>query len=166
MQNTSKKLALTGIISALYVALSLIVLPVSSSAIQVRISEGLSMLCLVFPQTSFALFVGCLIVNIICGQVIIEAVLGAVITFLSCLFMVAIGKLIKGKWVKFFLSGLFPILLNAFLLPLIWYYCYGRLEYLYIVQVALILAGQTIAVYGVGAIVYMASEKLNFSEKQ
>lgn len=156
---TTAKLTRMGITAGLYIVLSLIVFPISSGAIQVRISEGLTLLPLIFPETAIALCVGCLLTNLITGCMLFDVLLGSVVTFIAGLFTALIGKAIKNTAVKITVGGLFPVLLNAFLLPLIWWYCYGKLDYLYIVQVALVLAGQAISVYAVGTIIYLTTKK-------
>ena len=50
MNAKTKTVARAGIIAALYVVLSLIVFPVASGAIQFRLSEGLTLLALIFPE--------------------------------------------------------------------------------------------------------------------
>ena len=70
------------------------------------------------------------------------------------------GKIIKKTWFKLLVGGLFPVILNAFLLPVIWYFCYGELEYLYILQVGFLLVSQSVAVYALGVPLYIAIAKL------
>lgn len=156
---TTAKIARMGITAGLYIVLSLIVFPVASGAVQLRISEGLTLLPLLFPETAISLFIGCLLSNLITGCAPMDVLLGSAITLVAGILTAIIGKAIKNTPCKIFVGGLFPVLLNAFLLPLIWWYCYGRLDYLYIVQVAFLLVGQTVAVYAVGTPVYIFSKK-------
>lgn len=156
---TTAKLTRMGITAGLYIVLSLVVFPISSGAIQVRISEGLTLLPLIFPETAIALCVGCLLTNLITGCMLFDVFLGSLITLVAGLLTALIGKVIKNSVLKITIGGLFPVLLNAFLLPLIWWYCYGQLDYLYIVQVALVLVGQAVSVYAVGSIIYIATKK-------
>ena len=58
-------------IAAVYVALTVIFAPISFNAIQVRISEALTILPLFFPEAVPGLFVGCLLGNIIGGGLMI-----------------------------------------------------------------------------------------------
>ncbi len=157
---TTKKIARTGIIASLYVALSLLVLPLASGAIQVRFGEAMTLLPLFFPESCVALFVGCALVNLISGCALIEVFAGAIVTLVSAILTCLIGKLIKNKLLKIVLGGSFPVLLNAFFLPLIWFYCYGQIEYIYLFQVLLIFLGQAVAVYGLGYLAYISIEKI------
>ena len=156
----TKKLARAGIIASLYVVLSIIVLPLASGSIQIRIGEALTLLPLFFPEACIALFVGCAVVNLISGCVFTEVIAGSLITLISALLTYFIGKLIKNKALKVMVGGSFPVLLNAFLLPLVWYFCYGQLDYVYIIQALLILAGQAVSIYGLGSITYFSLDKL------
>ena len=156
----SKMLARLGIIAGLYVALSVLVLPLASGAIQIRFGEAMTLLPLFFPEACISLFVGCIIVNVISGCALLEVIIGAVITLMAGVLTAIIGKVIKKKVLKIIVGGIFPIVLNALLLPLVWYICYGVLEYVYYIQVLLIFLGQAIAVYGIGSIAFISLEKI------
>lgn len=153
-------LARAGIIAGLYVAVSFIIAPFASGAIQVRLSEGLTILAIIFPESIPALFVGCLLSNLITGCAIYDVIFGSLITLISAIFSYFSTKWIKNIPLKIFIGGLFPILLNSFLLPLIWQWCYGFGQYVYIVQVAFLLIGQTISVYAIGTPIYLTVKRL------
>jgi len=156
---TTKKIAVCGIISALYVATSLITFPVASGAMQIRLSEGLTLLPLLIPESIIAVFIGCLLSNLLTGCALFDIIFGSLITLVAGVFTYLIGKTIKNTALKIFTGGLFPVLLNAFLLPLIWFYCYGKLEYLYLIQVGLLLVSQSVSVYLVGSFCYFATKR-------
>lgn len=158
LNSVNKKIAFSGIVAGLYVVLSLAVLPLSSGAVQIRISEGLTVLPLFIPESVFGVFIGCFLSNLISGCVIYDVIFGSLITLLSATLTYLIGVFIKNKKIRFIVGGIFPILLNAFLLPFVWVLAYGFLEYLYIEQVALIFVGEIISVYGVGYFVYKGTE--------
>lgn len=159
MQKKSKILARAGVISALYVVLSLVVFPFASGSIQIRLGEALSILPLFFPESCISLFIGCIIVNFITGCAIIDVVFGALVTLVSAVLTLTIGRIIKNSLLKLVLGGSFPILLNAFLLPLLWYWCYGQLEYVYILQVMFVFLGQTASVYALGGTLFFGLNK-------
>ncbi|MCQ2387117.1 MAG: QueT transporter family protein [Clostridia bacterium] len=138
------------LISAMYIVLSLITFPIASGFIQVRISEGLTLLALIYSEAIFGVFFGCLISNLITGCVVFDIVFGSLISLISAILTFLTGKIFKRNFLKTFIGGLFPVLLNAFFLPLIWYYCYGKLEVVYIVQVLILILGQSLSVYAVG----------------
>jgi uncharacterized membrane protein len=158
--NGSKKFARAGIVAGLYVALSLITFPVASGAIQFRIAEGLTVLPLIFPETAIGLFVGCMLSNLITSAAPWDILLGSLITLVAGLCTLLIGRLVKKTALKLLLGGLFPVLLNAFLLPVVWILCYGGLEYLYILQVLFLLISQSVSVYAVGTPLYLSVKRL------
>lgn len=160
---TTKILARIGIIASLYIVLSLLSVPVGF--VQLRLSEGLTILPLILPESIIALWIGCLLTNVITGCAVLDVVLGSLITLVSAVLTYLIAKVIKKGVLRVFIGGLFPILLNAFLLPIIWYFCYETGEYVYIIQVLLLLASQSISVYGAGSITYGATHKILLNEK-
>ena len=160
MKKSTKILCRIAIISALYAVLSLVAFPIASGQIQVRLGEGLTLLPLFFMESSVGLFIGCFIVNLITGTAILDTVFGSLITLISAILTHYICKKIKKVWLKIFIGGLFPVLLNAFLLPLIWKLCYGVISYGYIISALFVLAGQVISVYGIGTGVTLSIKKL------
>lgn len=159
----AKVLARIGIIACLYIVLSLVSLPVGY--VQLRVSEGLTILPLIIPESAVALGIGCLLTNLITGCAVLDILLGSLITLFSAFLTMFTAKIIKKAVWRVLIGGFFPVILNAFLLPLIWLYCYGTGEYVYYVQVLLLLASQSLSVYGVGSITYGVSYKLLLNEK-
>ena len=155
----TKKITRAGLIASLYTVTSFVVAPIASGAVQIRVSEALTLLALIFPEAVPALFVGCFLSNLITGCAIYDVVLGSLITLVASIFTFLVGRKIKSTPLKIFLGGLFPVLLNAFLLPLVWLLCYGTGEYVYYVQVVLLVLGQTLSVYGVGIPLFFGIRK-------
>ena len=149
-KNTSS-IARAGLIAGLYVVLTLVVFPVASTEIQFRPSEGLTLLALIFPEAVPALFVGCILSNFITGCQLLDVIFGGLITLVAGLCTYGVGKIIKKTWLKIFIGGLFPVLLNALLLPVIWYYCYYQSDFIYYLQVIFLTISQSISVYAVGS---------------
>ena len=160
MKSSTKILARAGLIACLYVVLSLLVFPLASGAVQLRVSEILTLLPLLYLEAVPALFVGCFLSNLITGCAIFDVVLGSLITLVAGALTYLTAMLIKNKWLKIAVGGAFPVLLNAFLLPLVWLLCYGTGEYVYIVQALIVLAGQSLAVYLLGTPSFIAIERL------
>ncbi len=149
-KTVTKLVARAGVIAALYFVLTMAVLPVASGAIQFRVSEALTLLPLVFPEAIPALFVGCILANLVSGCVVYDVIFGSVVTLLAACLTYAAGRIFKKTWLKIAVGGIFPVLLNAFLLPLIWLFCYESLEYAYMIQVLFLLVGQGVSVYLLG----------------
>ncbi len=149
-KTVTKLVARAGVIAALYFVLTMAVLPVASGAIQFRVSEALTLLPLVFPEAIPALFAGCILANLVSGCVVYDVIFGSVVTLLAACLTYAAGRVFKKTWLKIAVGGIFPVLLNAFLLPLIWLFCYESLEYAYMIQVLFLIAGQGVSVYLLG----------------
>lgn len=160
MQKTTLKIVRAGIVGALYIVLSLITFSFSGGAIQLRIAEGLTLLPLIYPETIPALFIGCLLFNQISGLAIYDVLLGSLITLVASIFTYLVGKIIKNKVLKIVLGGIFPVLLNAFLLPVIWLYFSGGLVYVYGLSVLFLIISQSISVYTVGTVLYLSLSRL------
>lgn len=157
---STRMLARAGIIAAMYIALTFLVFPVASGAIQFRVSEALTILPLFYVEAIPALFVGCLLSNIITGCVLADVIVGSLITLVAGLLTYLVGKFIKSTPLKILLGGLPPVLLNAFFLPIIWYFAYGSLDYVYMLQVAFLLVSQGVVIYLLGTALYFAISKL------
>ena len=159
-KNLTKTITRAGVIAALYAATSFVTAPIASGAVQVRLSEALTLLALLFPEAIPALFVGCFISNFVTGCATLDVVLGSLITLVAALLTRFVGIKIKSTSLKIILGGLFPVILNAVFLPLIWLLCYGTGEYVYVLQVAMLLAGQALSVYALGTPLYLAVLKM------
>ncbi len=156
---STKIIARAGVIAALYVVFSLLTYPIAGGNIQFRLSECLTLLPLFFPEAAAGLFVGCMLSNLILGCAVYDILLGSVVTLLAAIGTLFSGRIIKNFALRIFVGGLFPVLLNAFLLPVIWYLAAGSLEYIYIVQAAFLIASQTLSVYVVGTPVCIFIER-------
>ncbi len=155
----TKQLTRASIIACLYVVLSLFTFGINGGAIQLRLSEGLTLLSLFYVEAIPALFIGCLLSNFICGLALIDVFFGAFITLFAGVFTFLIGKTLNKTIRKIFVGGLFPVIFNAVLLPLVWRACY-KIEYAFILQVLFLLVSQSISVYALGAPVYFAIDKM------
>ena len=155
----TNKIVYSAIIASLYIIFTMVTFSVSGGAIQFRLSESLCILPLFMFEASIGLFVGCLLSNLITGLPLIDVFGGSIVTLLAGVLTYLAGRFLHKKWAKFIVGGLFPVLLNAFLLPLIWFYCYGKIEHLYIIQVLFLLISQAVSVYLVGGIIYYFSHK-------
>ena len=92
MKFKAKQLTRGAVIAALYAVLTLVLAPISFGSVQFRISEALTVLPFILPEVVWGLTLGCLISNIINGN-IIDAVLGTLATFLAAYTTSKIKKL-------------------------------------------------------------------------
>ena len=160
MQKNTLKLIRSGIIASLYIVLSLVTLPISGGAIQFRIAEGLTILPLFFLESVPALFVGCFLFNLISGLPFYDVILGSLITLAAAILTYFTGKILKNNLLKVGVGGFFPVILNALLLPVTWYYFSGELAFVYGMTVLSLLISQSLSIYVVGTTLFMGINKL------
>jgi uncharacterized membrane protein len=120
MNMTTKRLCRSGIIAALYAALTLAFAPVAFGPVQIRPAEALTILPLFFIESIPGLFIGCLIANLLSPYGFIDVVMGSLTTLIAAGLTYYIGKAIKKVNYKIIFGGMPPVLLNAFILPLVW----------------------------------------------
>lgn len=121
----SKSIVYSAVIAAMYVVLTFIsyAFGLSSGAIQVRISEALTVLPFFTPYAVWGLFAGCLLSNILTGCALWDIIFGSVATLLGAVFTYYVGKL-KSKNACY-LAPLGAIISNTLIIPLILRYVYG-----------------------------------------
>lgn len=156
---TTLMLARAGVMAALYVALTFACIPVASGAIQFRISEMLTVLPLFYVETVPALFIGCMIGNIISGCTLLDVALGSLTSLLAAALTFLVGRLVGNKPLKIILGGLFPVALNAFFLPLIWWLTYGEQTIGYWLNVGYLFLSQGVIIWGAGSVLCLALAK-------
>ena len=149
----AKSLARAGIIASIYIVLTLIFYPISFGGMQVRVSEGLTLLPLIFPEAVFGLTIGCLIANLF-GNGVLDIVFGTLATFVSAVLTMCVGKRIKNTALKIFVSGLFPVIINAIVIPFTFLVAIENVG-VYIISAVQIFVGQAISVYLFGSPIYL-----------
>ena len=107
-------------IAALYMVLTFISnsFGLASGAIQVRLSEMLTVLPMFTFSAVPGLFIGCLISNLLCSNALIDVIFGSVATLIGALGTYFLGK---NKW----LGVAFPIISNTVIVPFVLKYAYG-----------------------------------------
>ena len=155
---SSKSLAKSGIVAAIYVALTLALYPLSFGAVQVRVSESLTLLPLIFPESVTGLGIGCLISNFF-GNGVLDIVLGTLATALSAILTYFVGKKIKNDWVRIIVGGIFPIVINAVVIPFT-FLALTEQPIVYFITAGQIFLGQFLSVYFVGAPLYFIIKKI------
>ncbi len=110
------------VIAALYTVLTIFVaaFDLASGAIQIRISEALTVLAYFTPAAIPGLFIGCLLSNLITGAAIWDVIFGSLATLIG-----AIGTYFLGRNVSKWLSPVPPIVANTLIIPFVLQYAYG-----------------------------------------
>lgn len=142
--STALFVAQAGIIAALYVVLTVFAagFDLASRAIQVRISEALTVLPVFTPAAVPGLFIGCLLANLITGSAVYDVVFGSLITLAAAV----VTRLLKDRK---FIYTIPPVLFNALGVPVILVLAYG-VTTAYPLLVLTVGAGEAISVFGFG----------------
>lgn len=151
---TTKRLCRAGIVAALYVVLTwpLGSLAFGTLGFQIRPAEALTMLPLFYGEAVPALYVGCLIANIITGNVW-DIGLGSLCSLAAAALTWLAGRYIKNTPAKLIVGGVFPVLINAFVIPLV-LILGGSAYAAYWFMFASLLVTQAVWVYGPGIPLY------------
>lgn len=150
-------LTLAGLIAALYVLLTFLVnmLGLASGAIQIRISEALTILPIFTWAAVPGLVVGCLLANIMTGCALWDIVFGTMATLLGALGTYYVGRKIP------VLGPVFPILANCLIVPPVLMYVYGVPD-AYWFLVATVGIGEIISCGVLGWCLYRTLKKRKF----
>ena len=159
---STAKICRAGIIASVYFVLTYFFQAISFGPIQLRVAEALTVLPLFFIESIPALFIGCMVANFFSGFLIFDLTIGTFATLSASFLTFLIGNCIKNKYLKFVLGVIPPIIINAFLVPLV-IWLSGGLSYTYMVQVAIIGLGQTLAIVPLGGLLYFALYSLKES---
>ena len=116
---TTKKLVRAGIIAALYTAITYALAPYAYGPLQIRPAEALCILPIFYTEAIPGLFVGCALANIFSAYGVYDVVFGSLTTLIAAILTFVIGRAFKEKPLGAIIGGFFPIVLNAFAIPLI-----------------------------------------------
>jgi uncharacterized membrane protein len=149
----SVKIARIGLIGALYAAVTIALAPISYGLFQVRVSEALTVLPFIFPESVLGLFVGCIIANFFGGFGIIDIVFGSLATL--------IAAYLTSKMPHPVLAPLPPVIVNAVVVAFILKYTTGAPLLLSIGYVG---AGEFAACYLLGLPLLYLLKKYNWDK--
>ena len=123
MSKKTNFLTQSALIASLYVALTFVsaAMGIASGAIQVRLSEALTILPIFTASAVPGLFIGCIVANLLTGAALWDIVFGSVATLLG-----AIGTRLLRK--NRYLATLPPILSNTIIIPFVLKIAYGVSE--------------------------------------
>ncbi len=154
-------LAQSGVIAALYVALTVLLQPIGFGSVQCRLSEAMTVLPVYMPAAIPGLTVGCFLSNLVglttganpAGAW--DLLLGTGATALAAVMTYALRGVRFGKLP--IVATLPPVIVNALIVGAELYWVYGGLPL--IAHIALVGAGQLIACVGGGLVLSVALEK-------
>lgn len=139
MSAALKKLIITAAIAAIYVVLTIVFAPISYGPIQLRISEGLTVLPFITPLAIPGLTLGCLIANLLGGYGIYDVIFGSGATL--------IAAYLTYKMPTRILAPLPPVIVNGIVIGFLLNFLTGAPLLLTIITVA---TGELVACYAIG----------------
>lgn len=166
---TTKRLCRAGVIAALYVALTYAFAPLAFGPFQVRPAEAFCILPVFFPEAIPALYIGCMISNLASPYLVYDVFIGSLATLLAAFASYMVGAFLKKEPLRCILSGFFPILFNALIIPfIIVFLCGGAEGYktaitAYFTFMGSIALTEAVWVYGLGTPLYFTMKRLQKS---
>ena len=169
---TTERLCRAGIIAALYTVLTYAFAPLAFGPFQIRPAEALCILPLFFVEAIPALYVGCMLSNLSSPFALYDVPIGSLVTLIAAIGTYLVGKFFKKDVAKISLGGIFPVLFNALIIPIVIVFLTGGDEgytsqaVAYFTFVASIFVTQTVCIYGLGTPLYFALKKYRPTEKR
>lgn len=148
---TTRSLTLSAVIAALYAVLTLVLAPISYGNLQCRVSEAMTLLPMILPQSVPGLFVGCLIANIYTGNVM-DIIFGSLATLVA-----AVGTYTLRK--KPLLAAACPVLANGVIVGTVLSFSYGLPLALTMLEVAVGEIGAVVIGFAVWAVMRKTAVK-------
>lgn len=144
-------------IAALYVVLSFFIstFGLASGAIQVRVSEALTILPAFTSAAVPGLAIGCFLFNFLSGAAMPDVIFGTIATLLGAIMTKNIANRMKGKKYMPFLLPLPPVFANACIIPWVLKTAYGLSDAYWYLFVTIGL-GEIISCGVLGLILYFA----------
>lgn len=119
MKTNVKSITRAALVAGMYIVLTMIsnMMGLASGAIQFRLSEALTLMPVIFPESVWGLFIGCVLSNLLTGCVIWDIIFGSLATLIAAL-------LTRNLKNKIFLASLCPVVSNALIVPFVLKYAY------------------------------------------
>ena len=155
---STRKVAFTGAIAALYIALVMVTIPTSFGLMQFRASEALTLLPFLFPQAIPGLFVGCFLSNVMFSDFgPPDWILGSLATLIAAL----MTSRCKNRW----LAAIPPVLVNALVIGIMLNVLLEMGLAAIPFSILTVGLGQTAVCFGLGIPLIYALEKVKLREK-
>lgn len=138
-------------IAGIYIALTMLFLPISFGPIQFRISEALCVLPIFTFSAVPGLFVGCLLANLFGGAALLDVIFGSLATLIG-----AYGTYLFRK--NKLLAMLSPILANTIIIPFVIKYAYGAEDIIPFMMLTVFI-GEVLAIGILGNLLRIGLEK-------
>ena len=170
IRKKNHRIAVAAIIAALYVALTYaqeFMFPNSTSlAVQFRMSEALTMLCVFTPSAIPGLTIGCLLANVVSmGALPVDMIMGTFATFLACVSMYKLRN-VRLKNVPV-LSALMPAIFNGVIigLEIEIFFIEGPFNFVsFLTQAGLVALGELVVLFTLGLLFEKTIRNKNFEK--
>lgn len=150
-----RKLVRAGAIAAVYVALCVVLAPISYGPVQIRVAEALTLLPVICPEAVVGVALGCLLSNLM-GGMMLDVVVGTTATLLAALATRRLRNMrVKGLPLA---ASLPPVVFNAVIVGVMLTFLYlpagSRPPSAFLINMASVGAGQIISccVLGLGLV--------------
>ena len=155
MKKSTKDLVISACVAAIYVALSLLLAPISFGPIQMRVAEALIILCFFNKKYILPLTLACFITNLMGNYALYDIILGTLATFLSALFM--------SKCKNIYIASLIPVLFNGLIIPIVFMLQTGvyAIE-VYLLDALTVAIGEFVSVSIIGVLLFKLLSKNNW----
>ncbi len=147
---TVKNLCLSGIIAALYAGLTILLQAISFQAVQVRVSEAMTLLPVLMPAAIPGLTVGCFLANILSPVGWMDMVFGTLATLIAAVLTRKFRK-------NLYLAALMPVLSNAIIIGIMLHVAFGEPLWMSMLTVG---AGEALACFVLGIPLVKALERV------
>ena len=170
IRKKNHRIAIGAVIAALYVALTYaqeMIFPGSASmAVQFRLSEALTMLCLFTSSAIPGLTIGCLLANVVSmGALPVDMIMGTFASFLACLCIYKTRNItFKGMP---YLSALMPAIFNGIIigLEIEIFFIEGPFNFLsFLTQAGLVALGEFVVCFTLGLLLVKTIKNKNFEK--
>jgi uncharacterized membrane protein len=115
MTNNTKRIAVIAMVAAVYIAVTIGLAPISFGAIQLRVSEALTLLAFFNPIFVPGLTLGVLIANFASPYGPIDMLLGTLASFIAFVCIRITRRTIN----SLFVASLFPTITNGLIIPFV-----------------------------------------------
>lgn len=136
---TPQQIARIGVIAGLYVTFTFLLAAISFGPVQVRVSEALTLLPILYPEAIPALFLGCFLANLLGPFGAVDIIFGSLTTL--------VAAWLTYRFRRSVLTYLSPIICNAFIVSL-YLFIFFRIPYW--PTVLTIGLGESVAVLALG----------------
>lgn len=155
----TRHLTRSAIFAGIYFVLSFALQAISYGPLQFRVGEAMTLLPIIFPEAVLGLTVGCLLANLFSPFGWYDILFGTLATLIASTLTFFTGKLLKNKHIvlRGIVGAIPPILVNALLLPLIWFLFSG--DKLYWLNFGMILGTQSATILILGLPLLVALNK-------